>query len=77
MFQKLRTYALPIAMIAGFVAHELATSVAFLTPYLLFAMLLVSYCKLDIRSLRVTPMYLWMLAVQFVLAWVVYGLVSL
>ncbi|MBO7291620.1 MAG: transporter, partial [Bacteroidaceae bacterium] len=38
---------------------------------------LVSYCKLDIRSLRVTPMYLWMLAVQFVLAWVVYGLVSL
>lgn len=77
MFQKLRTYALPIAMIAGFVAHELATSVAFLTPYLLFAMLLVSYCKLDIRSLRVTPMYLWMLAVQFVLAWMVYGLVSL
>lgn len=77
MFQKLRTYALPIAMIAGFVAHELATSVAFLTPYLLFAMLLVSYCKFDIRSLRVTPMYLWMLAVQFVLAWVVYGLVSL
>lgn len=77
MFQKLRTYALPIAMIAGFVAHELATSVAFLTPYLLFAMLLVSYCKLDIRSLRITPMYLWMLAVQFVLAWVVYGLVSL
>lgn len=77
MFQKLRTYALPIAMIAGFVAHELATSVAFLTPYLLFAMLLVSYCKLDIRSLRVTPMYLWMLAVQFVFAWVVYGLVSL
>ena len=77
MFQKLRTYALPIAMIAGFVAHELATSMAFLTPYLLFAMLLVSYCKLDIRSLRVTPMYLWMLAVQFVLAWVVYGLVSL
>lgn len=77
MFQKLRTYALPIAMIAGFVAYELATSVAFLTPYLLFAMLLVSYCKLDIRSLRVTPMYLWMLAVQFVLAWVVYGLVSL
>lgn len=77
MFQKLRTYALPIAMIAGFVAHELATSMAFLTPYLLFAMLLVSYCKLDIRSLRVTPMYLWMLAMQFVLAWVVYGLVSL
>ena len=77
MFQKLRTYALPIAMIAGFVAHELATSVAFLTPYLLFAMLLVSYCKLDIRSLHVTPMYLWMLAVQFVLAWVVYGLVCL
>lgn len=77
MIQKLRTYALPIAMLAGFLAHDFAADIAFLTPYLLFAMLLVSYCKLDIRSLSITPMYALMLAVQFVGAWGLYFLVSL
>ncbi|MBO7317433.1 MAG: transporter, partial [Bacteroidales bacterium] len=77
MLQKLRSYALPIAMMAGFVAHDLASSIAFLTPYLLFAMLLVSYCKLDIKSMRITPMYVWMLAVQFVGAWAIYWVVSI
>jgi BASS family bile acid:Na+ symporter len=77
MLQKLRTYALPIAMIAGFLAHDFAASIAFFTPYLLFAMLLVSYCKLDIRSLSIRPMYILMLAVQFLGAWGVYFLLSL
>ena len=76
MMQKLRSYALPIAMIAGLLAHGFAASIAFLTPYLLFFMLLVSFCKLDIRSLRITPMYAWMLAVQFVGAWAIYFAVS-
>ncbi|MBR5844230.1 MAG: transporter [Bacteroidaceae bacterium] len=76
MMQKLRSYALPIAMIAGLLAHDFAASIAFLTPYLLFFMLLVSFCKLDIRSLRITPMYAWMLAVQFVGAWAIYFAVS-
>lgn len=77
MLQKLRTYALPIAMIAGFLAHDFAASIAFLTPYLLFVMLLVSYCKLDIRSLSIKPMYALMLAVQFLGAWGLYFLVYL
>ena len=76
MMQKLRSYALPIAMIAGLLAHDFAASIAFLTPYLLFFMLLVSFCKLDIGSLRITPMYAWMLAVQFVGAWAIYFAVS-
>lgn len=77
MSSKLRTYTLPIAMTAGVLAHELADSIAFLTPYLLFAMLLVSYCKLDIRSMRITPMYAWMLIIQLGMSWAVYGLLSL
>ncbi|MBE6306442.1 MAG: transporter [Bacteroidales bacterium] len=74
--QKLRTYALPIAMIAGVVFHSIAGSLAFLTPYLLFAMLLVSYCKLDVTTLRVSPMYAWLLAIQLIFSWVVYGVVA-
>ncbi|MBQ2979453.1 MAG: transporter [Bacteroidaceae bacterium] len=75
--QKLRTYALPIAMIAGVVFHSIAGSLAFLTPYLLFAMLLVSYCKLDVTTLRVSPMYAWLLAIQLIFSWVVYGVVAI
>ncbi len=77
MSPKARTYTLPIAMTAGVLAHTVADSVAFLTPYLLFVMLLVSYCKLDIRAMRITPMYVWMLAVQLGLSWGVYGLLCL
>ena len=77
MIKTLRTYALPIAMIAGFLAHDFATSMAFITPYLLFFMLLVSFCKLDIRSLRITPMYALMLAVQFIGVWLLYFVVGL
>lgn len=75
--QKLRTYALPIAMIAGVVFHSIAGSLAFLTPYLLFAMLLVSYCKLDVITLRISPMYAWLLAIQLIFSWVVYGVVAI
>lgn len=75
--QKLRTYALPIAMIAGVVFHSIAGSLAFLTPYLLFAMLLVSYCKLDVTTLRISPMYAWLLAIQLIFSWVVYGVVAI
>lgn len=76
MLQKLRTYALPLAMVAGVIAHSFAASIAFLTPYLLFAMLLVSYCKLDVSHLRITPMYAWMLLVQFAGAWIVYFILA-
>lgn len=77
MIQKLRTYALPIAMIAGFLAHDFAASIAFLTPYLLFAMLLVSYCKIDMHSLSIKPFYAWLLAIQFIGAWGVYFLLKM
>ena len=77
MIQKLRTYALPIAMIAGFLAHDFAASIAFLTPYLLFAMLLVSYCKIDMHSLSIKPLYAWLLAIQFIGAWGVYFLLKM
>lgn len=76
MSSKLRTYTLPVAMLLGVVAHDIANSIAFVTPYLLFAMLLVSYCKLDVRSMRITPMYAIMLALQLLLAWGGYWVLS-
>ncbi len=77
MSQKARTYTLPIAMTMGVLLHEWVDGIAFVMPYLLFVMLLFSYTKLDIKGMRITPMYLLMLAVQLGLAWLSYGLLSL
>ena len=76
MSSKARTYTLPIAMTAGILAHQVAGALAFLTPYLLFVMLFVSYCKFDTRSLRLSPMYVWMLLAQIVLSCGAYLLLS-
>lgn len=77
MPKNLRTYALPITMVAGALLHDVADKMAGVTPFLLFLMLLVSYCKLDVTKLRITPMYAWMLFAQLALSWGVYGLVAL
>ena len=56
MTQRVRTFTLPIAMIAGAFAHDIAGYLVFLTPYLIFAMLLVTYCKFSLHSLHISPM---------------------
>ena len=64
-------------MIAGALAHDISGYLVFLTPYLIFAMLLVTYCKLSIRSMHLSPMYLWLILLQTGLCWAVYGLLYL
>ncbi|MFR2859672.1 bile acid:sodium symporter family protein [Alistipes ihumii] len=55
---------LPIAMIVGGVFHSFFASLAFLTPYLIFLMLLVPYCKLSLGELRIAPLHVRLLLVQ-------------
>lgn len=74
---KIRTYALPIAIAAGVLFHDFADRIGFLTPFLLFTMLLVSYSKLDVRTMRLSPMYMWMIGLQLTLSLLAYGVVSM
>ena len=48
--EQFKNWMLPIAMIVGGVFHSFFASLAFLTPYLIFLMLLVPYCKLPLRA---------------------------
>lgn len=64
-------------MTLGILAHDVARYLSFLTPFLLFLMLLISYCKIDTKSMRITPMYALMLLVQLLLSWGVYGALAL
>lgn len=62
--QKLKPWMLPIAMLLGALLHNYIGMVAFLSKYLIFIMLLITYCRLNIREFKVGSYIWWLLAVQ-------------
>lgn len=68
----LKTNALFICMIAGIVFHSYIAKVSFITPYFLFAMLLITYCRISLRSIRLEPLYLWLSCIQVVGSLLIY-----
>ena len=62
--KKLKQWMLPIAMIGGVVLHETLDKVSFITPYLIFAMLVITFCKVKPREFKVEHMSWWLLLVQ-------------
>lgn len=67
---------LPIAMIGGAVFYKWMGYLTFLSPYLIFLMLFITYCKLDLREFKPTKGHWILLVAQMALAAVVYILVA-
>lgn len=65
---------LPIAMLIGAFFNDFFQSLAFMTPYLIFAMLFITYCKLSFRDLRFNRLHLWLLSIQIICSLVTYAL---
>lgn len=63
---------LPLAMLSGAFFYEFFQMLAFLTPYLIFSMLFITYCKLSFQDLKFSRLHLWLLAIQIVGCLVVY-----
>ena len=59
-----------IAMSTGALFHDYMEAVAFLAPYLIFTMLLVTFCKVPFDNIRITRLS-WLLAAVQVLGGVV------
>ena len=55
---------LPIAMVGGVLFHDAIAQVAFLTPYMIFAMLLITFCKVRIKEISITGVLWLSLVVQ-------------
>lgn len=67
----IKTLSMPLAMVVGALlcrplANLEATSDNMLTPVLIASMLFLTFCRIDIRSMRLQRVHLWMLVVQFV-----------
>lgn len=73
MRHHLKNLMLPIAMIVGAVFYPWIGYLTPLSPYMIFAMLLITYCRLDVRDLRGGRFEIELLIVQMVLAAAVYG----
>lgn len=81
LLRFLKTWTLPLAMLAGASAYFLyvsipwldgthrlaAETVAVVQPLLLFAMLFLTFCRIELRELRLRRWHLRMVAVQLVL----------
>lgn len=55
---------LPIAMLGGVLFHDVINSIAFLAPYLIFVMLLITFCRVRPSEFRITRLSWMLIAVQ-------------
>jgi BASS family bile acid:Na+ symporter len=74
MLKFIKDWILPIAMITGALTHNWVSRLSFLTPFLLFAMLLLTFCKISFKDIRIHPAHLWLLLVQLTVSVGVYYL---
>jgi BASS family bile acid:Na+ symporter len=72
MLKFLKNWALPVAMLVGTVGYPLFIRLSFLTPALIFIMLLLTFSKISLKELKPKPLHFWLLAIQLVAAVVVY-----
>ena len=76
---NLRTVSMPLGMVVGamfcrpIAALETASG-GMITPSLIFLMLFFTFCRVDVRSMRLQPLHLWLLTAQIVFSVAVYGI---
>ena len=61
---RLRSYVLPFAIVMGLLFHHYLVYVRELTPWLIFAILLLNYVAVDMKKLRLTRLDLWIMLFQ-------------
>lgn len=70
--QQLKSAMLPIAIIAGALFYKWIGYLSFLSPYLLFLMLFITYCKLEPRDFKPHLSQVLLLVIQLALSAAVY-----
>lgn len=63
-------------MVMGFLCHNLIGYVSFLTQWLIFLMLFITFCRIDPKEIRLSPMLFMLLTVQVIGALLLYFAIS-
>lgn len=77
MPRNLQTIMMPVAMAVGGLLHHYVGNLGFLTPYLIFAMLFIPFCGVDVREMRLTGLHINLLLFQIVMSILAYTVVQL
>ena len=67
---------MPIAITVGAIFYQFFNVLAFLTPYLIFAMLFLTYCNLKLNQMRLSKLHLWLILIQILGSLGVFYLIS-
>lgn len=76
MLQQFRSYVLPVAMLLGFLFHDFWEQCNPIVPYLLFSMLLITFCSINIKNMRFTKLNFWLLLIQVGASIIVFEMVK-
>lgn len=63
---------LPISMIGGLVFYQWIGAFQFVVPYLIFASLIISFCKVKPHEVRIKGVHIALILFQLIASWVVY-----
>lgn len=74
---RFRPYVLPIAIVLGLLLHRYCTLFSFLVPYIIFAILLLTFTAVDIRKLKLTMLDGWLMLFQVTVSIGCYVLIKL
>ena len=66
--QKYRSYVLPAALVLGLLLHKWCAMLNFLVPFLIFSILLLTFCAVDIKKLRMNRLDVWLMLFQIVVS---------
>ncbi len=64
MVKKIKPYMMPIAITVGAIFYKFFDTLSFLTPYLIFVMLFLTYCNLKLNEMRLSRLHLWLILIQ-------------
>lgn len=76
MLKILKGYMMPIAMTLGVLFYPFFGALAFITPYLIFIMLFLTYSKLKFSEIRFSRLHIWLVSIQILGCLAVYMLVN-
>jgi bile acid:Na+ symporter, BASS family len=76
MIQKIRDFALPMAIVLGFLFHSFFAQLNVITPYLIFVMLFVTLTSVNVRHMRISMLHIWILLFQLGFSLGVYWLLA-
>lgn len=73
MIKFLKSWMLPISMLGGIIFNGWIHYIAFLSPYLIFLMLYITYTRINLKDLRITKFHIALILVQIIGSWLAYA----